>query len=357
MSTRYDDDYSPRNRQRMAEERDERRDPYESQRQVRTYGDDNRFAAEHPWQAAHPRRWQEGGQQQPRWNEEPSRYGGGYRGDELWSSQQQRPLGDARYDLDTRAERNFVEGYQNDDNRHRAHGYGASYGAWRGQRDYGRGYPGQSNSGYDAERAYGQGRYQDDARSNAAHGSWTQEHDYEGPRYGGRPYAPGGYGSQQGRADTYGGAGFRQEGKRYWFDEGDQRNQFRGTRPRGYERSDERLRELVCERLTDADIDASDIEVKVNQGVVTLEGSVRARWMKHQAEDIVDDCGGVKDIQNRLRVGTGTSANANVQGTTAAPAPGTTATGTTGTSTASASMGGSTTGGSNPGDLGGRSKH
>jgi hypothetical protein len=74
------------------------------------------------------------------------------------------------------------------------------------------------------------------------------------------------------------------------------------VRPRNYVRSDERLRELINEQLTDADLDASDIEVKVVTGTVTLEGTVSQRWMKHQAEDIVDECSGVTDIHNHLRV-------------------------------------------------------
>ena len=322
------------------------RDPYEARREVRTYRNDDDDAAG-AWQAAYPGRHAED-TREPRWDEQPARYGGGYRDeDELWS----RPhdaRGDARYGLDTYAERHFVEGYRNEDNRHRAHGYGRSAGAWRNEAGYGREH-GQSNSGYDAERAYGQGNRQDDARSDVRRASWTQEHDYDGPRYGARRDTParGGTDSQYARTDIYGGAGFRQQGKRYWFDEGDQRGQFRGTQPRGYERSDDRLRELACERLTDADLDASDIEVKVNQATVTLEGSVPARWMKHAAEDLVDDLGGVRDIQNRLRVGRG-----EVPGAQAS----------SGTAAASSPAGGSTTGSAgttspNAGDVGGRSRH
>ncbi|MBW3550569.1 MAG: BON domain-containing protein [Proteobacteria bacterium] len=77
----------------------------------------------------------------------------------------------------------------------------------------------------------------------------------------------------------------------------------RGRGPKQYTRSDERILEDVCERLTDDhDIDASDIEVKAEGGSVTLEGSVTERWMKHRAEDLVDACSGVKQVDNRLRV-------------------------------------------------------
>ena len=77
---------------------------------------------------------------------------------------------------------------------------------------------------------------------------------------------------------------------------------YRGIGPRGYVRSDERLRERVCERLTEADLDASDIDVQAHDGVITFEGSVRDRGSRHRAEDIADDCG-AKDIRNYLRVG------------------------------------------------------
>lgn len=342
----HDDDL-PRSGER---DRDERRDPYEARRRVRTYGDDDRYAAEQPSQAAHPRD-DTGRTRAPRWSEQPERYGGGYRDDEPWSTAR-GARGDARYGYDTRAERDFGR-QRNEDDVRRAHGRNAG-----AQRDYGRNLPGQSNSGYDSERAYGQGRRQDDAGSDAARASWTQEHDYTGPRYGqrGSADARGDYGMQGDRRDTYGSEGFAQEGKRYWFDESDERGQFRGTRPRGYERSDERLRELICERLTDADVDASDIEVKVSQGTVTLEGSVRARWMKHRAEDIVDDLGGVKDIQNHLRVaGRGGAEPAGASpGAPAGAAP------AQGTGTATPPATGTLPGGgegNQGGDLGGRSRH
>lgn len=77
----------------------------------------------------------------------------------------------------------------------------------------------------------------------------------------------------------------------------------RGVGPKGYERSDERIREDICERLTEHDaIDASNIEVRVAEGVVQLSGEVPERYMKHLAEDAVVDAVGVKDVDNTLRV-------------------------------------------------------
>ncbi len=78
---------------------------------------------------------------------------------------------------------------------------------------------------------------------------------------------------------------------------------FRGRGPKGYTRSDERIHDDVSDRLTDdAWIDASDIEVAVRDGVVTLEGTVADRNQKRRAEDVAADCSGVHDVANRLRV-------------------------------------------------------
>jgi hypothetical protein len=76
----------------------------------------------------------------------------------------------------------------------------------------------------------------------------------------------------------------------------------RGKGPASYQRSDERLRELVCEALTEDDrVDASNIEVSVKAGEVTLTGQVDDRLQKRAAEDCVENVSGVKDVQNRIR--------------------------------------------------------
>jgi osmotically-inducible protein OsmY len=78
---------------------------------------------------------------------------------------------------------------------------------------------------------------------------------------------------------------------------------YRGRGPKNYQRSDDRIREDVCERLErDHRVDASDLEVNVSGGVVTLSGSVHDREMKRRAEDIAESCGGVSDVQNQIRV-------------------------------------------------------
>jgi len=83
--------------------------------------------------------------------------------------------------------------------------------------------------------------------------------------------------------------------------------------PKGYQRSDERLKEDISERLMEAyHIDSSEVTVEVRGAKVSLEGTVPSRHMKHAIEDMVDRCPGVLDIDNRIRV-----AGPNYQGSAA----------------------------------------
>ena len=76
----------------------------------------------------------------------------------------------------------------------------------------------------------------------------------------------------------------------------------RRTSPKGYTRSDERVREDVCEQLSHSGLDVSEVSVTVSQGHVTLEGTVSDRRTKHAIEDCADGCMGVQDVDNRIRV-------------------------------------------------------
>lgn len=89
--------------------------------------------------------------------------------------------------------------------------------------------------------------------------------------------------------------------------EADLRRARRG--PKNYTRSDERMRELICEGLIqDWSIDAGDVNVEVQNGRVILEGTVPHRQMRHAIEDVVDRCWGVQDIENHIRVQSGPEA-------------------------------------------------
>jgi osmotically-inducible protein OsmY len=76
-----------------------------------------------------------------------------------------------------------------------------------------------------------------------------------------------------------------------------------GRGPSGYKRSDDRIHEDVSDRLyEDHDIDASEIDVRVADGVVTFEGTVEDRSMKRLAEDLALDVVGVSDVINHLTI-------------------------------------------------------
>lgn len=76
-----------------------------------------------------------------------------------------------------------------------------------------------------------------------------------------------------------------------------------GKGPKGYRRSDDRIRDDVSDRLADDHwIDASEIEVAVENGEVTLSGTVTDRDSKRRAERLVEGAGGVTDVQNNIKV-------------------------------------------------------
>ncbi|RJY10335.1 SWFGD domain-containing protein [Aurantiacibacter aquimixticola] len=77
----------------------------------------------------------------------------------------------------------------------------------------------------------------------------------------------------------------------------------RGRGPSNYRRSDERILEDSCDRLTDdRGVDATDIQVTVSDREVTLDGKVNTRWEKRRAEDCIYDVSGVDHVQNNLRL-------------------------------------------------------
>lgn len=82
------------------------------------------------------------------------------------------------------------------------------------------------------------------------------------------------------------------------------RGEHAGRGTKGNQRSDDRIREDVNERLTDDPmIDASEIEVTVQAREVTLTGSVRDRNERRRVEDLAESIPGVTHVQNNLRVG------------------------------------------------------
>ena len=232
-----------------------------------------------------------------------------------------------------------------------------SQGGYGGSRDYGnrqggfgggnesRGYDtaedGRSRGGFGASRPTNrEGRGFDSFTGNDFGG-----HDFSGPRQNRAPgtsydsYGPYGASSGSGsfgaaptrdRYDTGSRSGRGDDDRGFfdragdevasWFGDRDaarRRDQdHRGSGPANYTRSDQRILEDVCDTIThDRDVDGRQVQVTVQDGEVTLDGTVTSRQQKRHAEDLVEELSGVKHVQNNLRVqatgSTGTSRDAS----------------------------------------------
>ncbi|HKY01567.1 MAG TPA: BON domain-containing protein [Burkholderiales bacterium] len=170
---------------------------------------------------------------------------------------------------------------------------GAS-GRYGSQGDYG------VSGGYGGDRTYRQGTFgaqpsnapSDDQLRQGMRTAYADQINYGESAYGASSQA--GYGAQMhgqwpGQQGYGGGNVYQNRGQR--------------RAPKSYQRSDERLREDIYERLIQRwDIDSTEVTVTVSAGTVTLEGTVPDRRSRHEIENIVDDAHGVKDIQNNLRI-------------------------------------------------------
>lgn len=179
-------------------------------------------------------------------------------------------------------------------------GYAGGHG-WEAERIGQRDSYGDRN--YD--RSFGQGSYGSysrDVRDDQGSGRGIYDHRDDNRSFQSRDYGPseserGMWSTNTQRGDHRGRVDMRQ-------DRSDGRGGLhRGKGPRGYTRSDERIKETVCEALTDdSHIDASGIDVEVKNGEVTLSGMVPDRQTKRAAEDLVESLSGVRDVTNQLKV-------------------------------------------------------
>lgn len=212
-------------------------------------------------------------------------------------------------------------------------GHGPGEDAERPHSGYGRGGYNRADYGETVQAGgdlYGRDRYPGDSSREGYAGSGRS---YGGERFGsgyGERFAGGydDYGRDYGRdleSQAYGPnprSAYRSSGRgsqsssygafHPWPEDG----AHRGRGPRGYQRSDERIREDVSDRLSDdGHVDASDIEVTVSKGEVTLNGTVSSRGQKRRAEDIAEDVSAVKHVQNNLRITPGANTSAAGGGT------------------------------------------
>jgi osmotically-inducible protein OsmY len=74
-----------------------------------------------------------------------------------------------------------------------------------------------------------------------------------------------------------------------------------GKGPKNYHKEDDRISEDVADALLRCpEVDATEIQVQVSDGVVTLIGKVQDRLSKKVAERAVEDIPGVFDVRNEL---------------------------------------------------------
>jgi osmotically-inducible protein OsmY len=162
-------------------------------------------------------------------------------------------------------------------------------------------YSGQQNRGQRRFDDYGDGR-QDNPENQQWGRSRARRTGAEGDmiesRYGNDR---SGWTGSQGSMGSMGSAGMMGRFGSHGF--GNQEGQFAGRGPRNYKRGDARIQEDINERLTQhGHIDATDIEVTVQNGEVTLKGHVDNRQAKRMAEELVEGISGVKDVTNQIKV-------------------------------------------------------
>ncbi|WP_413560347.1 BON domain-containing protein [Bdellovibrio sp. HCB209] len=200
--------------------------------------------------------------------------------------------GTDRYSMNDRNEsRNFDRGSERNSDRSREN-----------SRDFSRSASDRSNN----ERSrYGRDSYS----SNYESSRFNQDRESDSsPSYGsyGRDYSSQNYSDRDISGSTsYSGRGDRLREDSYGSSRRDssRMSSYEGRGPKSYTRSDDRIKEEVCDMLTrHSEIDASEIEVEVKDGVVTLLGTVSERRMKHQAEDLAERISSVKDVTNNIRV-------------------------------------------------------
>lgn len=162
------------------------------------------------------------------------------------------------------------------------------YGEARYERDP---YPTQNRNPSRFERDYSMDR-REHANDRSGYRRYGEDRSGSGDRYFG-DFSGSRYGEYESRGR------YEPEHRSMWESVKD----FFGVGPKGYSRSDDRIQEDVSEALMrDRSVDASEIEVSVMSGNVTLRGSVNDKWMKRRAEDCAEEVSGVKNVKNELEV-------------------------------------------------------
>ena len=313
------------------------------------------------------------------WRRSSNRYGGnryeGNRSEDDWFDERDRN----RYEESNERRRSdygqgstYGENSYDDRNRYSGHGgFGDNYsrdynrGSQRGgSSSYGDSFYDQQNSSYNSDYnqgGYGTGYYGSGYTGGYRSGSsGSGRYNRRGEGYGGgfgfgersnfgdrnydRRYGYSNYRDGQRNEEWPGSSNYRNQpsnDERNWWDKttdevsswfGDEEAERRrrqdrmhkGRGPKNYTRSDERIKEDINDKLSDDwFIDASEVDVAVSNGEVTLTGTVDDRATKRRAEDIAETVSGVKHVENRLRVSTSQTSSSSYTTTPGATSIGT----------------------------------
>ncbi len=152
----------------------------------------------------------------------------------------------------------------------------------------------------------------DSGRGNYGSGSWSQRENF----YGNDRYQ--GYGGGRGQSEMGNtGRGYSGSSMNDNDSYSGRSSDYRGKGPKGYQRSDARIQEEVSDRLSDdRHIDASDIEISVQNSEVVLSGTVESRMAKRHAEDLAESISGVQNVENRLKIKREDQSGSQTQGRT-----------------------------------------
>ncbi|NTS42513.1 BON domain-containing protein [Flavisolibacter sp. BT320] len=225
----------------------------------------------------------------------------GYRGNDRnddWQRYGNAGYNDNRHDWNRR---NMGDSWSSDSGWNRRQQSSSNWGD-NDRQDWGRGNVNTGN--YDSDRQYG----------NRGYGSnyGNMNNDYN--RDWSRNRNAGSYDRDHRRDDNDNWWERTKDKVSGWFSDDDDNNDrdrnrpyssHRGKGPSDYRRSQDRIREDICDRLTDDDrVDASNISVQIDSDAVILSGTVNSREEKRRAEDLVESVSGVRNVENRLRVGT-----------------------------------------------------
>ncbi|HET8782016.1 MAG TPA: BON domain-containing protein [Pyrinomonadaceae bacterium] len=343
MSTRYDDRDRDRNRDRERNQRNY--GGRSSQDYDRSYGQSGQSG------------WGSDDDEQRYAGESRRQYGTGramYRGGGDYES---RDWGSAE-DYSSERNRNrygdeygssYGAGYERGEGRYRdtqSGSGGRSYGEYRrgGWSGEGRGY-GQERGGYENRGSYERPGGYEGRRAYENRGGYEGRSGYEG-RYEGRGGYGEGEGEERGWWDRF------SDTVASWFgdEEAERRRRaerpYQGRGPKGYRRSDERIKEDINDRLSEGYLDATEVDVQVSSGEVVLTGTVDSRMDKRRAEYIAENVSGVRNVENRLRAKdryqTGSTYGMSEGTSMGTPTPGTSATGAYGTGTSATGTTGTT---------------